>query len=452
MATPLHVVVLPWSAFGHMIPYLNLALALAKAGVRVTYVSTPRNIQRLPQIPRSLTALVEYKELPMPKVKELAEGAESTLDLTFDQIEYLKVAYDLLEEPFTQIIVDQSPDWIITDFASYWAPKIADKYGASHIYFSAFSAATRCFFALNNAKSNPENLATKPSSITFPSSVAYRKYEVTGLHVGFYGNNASRISDAERVRKIHEGCRAVAIRSCREFEGEYIDLYKSLSQKPFIPVGLLPPEQLNESENELGVFKWLDEQACRSVVFVGFGSESKLTKEEVYEIAYGLEMSKLPFLWALQRPVWADEETEALPMGFRDRVVGKGFVCLGWAPQQKILAHPSVGGCLLHSGWGSVIESLQYGHCLVVLPFITDQGLNARLLGDKGLAIEVDRREDGSFNRDDIARALMKAMVEEEGKKIRASAMNVAQVFGDRKLHESYIDELVEYMKVAGRK
>ena len=61
---------------------------------------------------------------------------------------------------------------------------------------------------------------------------------------------------------------------------------------------------------------------------------------------------------------------------------------MGWAPQMEILARPSIGGSLLHSGWGSVIETLQFGHCPIVLPFVIDQRLNARLLVEKGKGLQ----------------------------------------------------------------
>ncbi|KAK3227849.1 hypothetical protein Dsin_007711 [Dipteronia sinensis] len=117
-------------------------------------------------------------------------------------------------------------------------------------------------------------------------------------------------------------------------------------------------------------------------------------------------------------------------------------------PQLEILGHQSIGGSLFHSGWGSVIETLQFGHCLVVLPLIIDQPLNARLLVDKGLAVEVERREDGSFTRDDIANALRLAMVSEEGEKLRVRAREAAVVFKDRKLHENYFQRFVDYLKL----
>ncbi|KAI4355116.1 hypothetical protein L6164_003920 [Bauhinia variegata] len=121
---------------------------------------------------------------------------------------------------------------------------------------------------------------------------------------------------------------------------------------------------------------------------------------------------------------------------------------MGWAPQREILAHPSIGGSLFHSGWGSVIETLQSGHNLLVLPFIIDQPLNARLLVDKNLAIEVERREDGSFTRDDIAKALNQAIVLGEGEKLRTKTSEATPIVGDLKLHQDhYITEFVKFLK-----
>ena len=121
---------------------------------------------------------------------------------------------------------------------------------------------------------------------------------------------------------------------------------------------------------------------------------------------------------------------------------------MGWVPQVQILAHPSIGGSLFHSGWGSVIETLRFGHKLVVLPFTMDQPLNARLLVDKGLAIEVKRNnEDGSFSKDDIAKSLREAMVLEEGEKLRVKTREAAKVVGDLKLHQDYMASFIQFLK-----
>ena len=109
----------------------------------------------------------------------------------------------------------------------------------------------------------------------------------------------------------------------------------------------------------------------------------------------------------------------------------------------EILGHSSIGGSLFHCGWSSVVETLQFGHTLVALPFVFDQPLNARLLVEKGLAVEIDRGEDGSYDKNDIAKSLRLAMVSEEGG-LRARAREAAKFIDDQ---EKYIPQFVEYLK-----
>lgn len=446
-----------------MIPFYQLSIALAKRGAHISYISTPRNIDRLPEIPSELVPRMQYVGLPLAEVPGLPKGAEATVDLEFDEIPYLKVAYDLLHKPFKDFVSSHSPDWVISDFTAHWLPEITEEHQVQLMFFSVYTASTLVFFGppqyltgegREKARPTPESLTSPPDwAAIFPPSVAFRGYEAAKAYPGFYDNNASGITDSERMARLIRGCQAVGIRSCSEFEGEYIELYQKLTQIPVLPVGLLPPAQV-EKENRDGpwseALKWLDQQQPRSVIYVGFGSEYKLTKDEVYEIAYGLELAHLPFVWALRRPNWAADDSEALPSGFLSRTSGKGVVYLGWAPQLKILAHPSVGASLFHSGWGSVIETLQHGHNLILLPFIIDQGLNARVMVDKGLGIEVERREDGSFTRDDIAGALRRAMLGDEAQKIRTRARKAARIFGDQRLQEEhYVSEFVKYLTKA---
>ncbi|KAK9910346.1 hypothetical protein M0R45_034312 [Rubus argutus] len=459
MAKELHVVILPWSAFGHMIPLIQLSIAFAKAKIHVSYISTPKNIPRLPKIPPELQSFITLVPFPLPTLdaadRILPEGAEATVDIPFEKMDHLKAAFDLLQHPVKQFIADRLPDWIIIDFAAHWVVDIAKEYGVPLAYFSPFSAAKNVFCGspenLYHAPPSPEIFTSPPEWVPFRSSVALKEYEAVRWHVGVYDVNGSGISDGARLAKIVSASQVLAVRSCNEIEGEYLDVYAKITGKPVIPTGLLPPEKSRTKKTTDGsgneIFEWLDKQKRKSVVFVGFGSECKLSREQVYEIAHGLELSELPFLWALRKPSWANTDVDALPLGFVDRTAKKSLVCLGWVPQMEILGHPSVGGSLFHSGWGSVIETLQFGHCLVVLPFIIDQPLNARLLVEKGLAAEVKRDEDGSFSKDDIAKTLRLAMVEEEGEQLRVNARKAAVVFGDQKLQDQYLGAFVDFLK-----
>ena len=149
MAKDLHVVMIPWSAFGHMIPFFQLSIALAKAKVHVSYISTPKNIQRLPKVSPDLQPFMHLVPIPFPPLEPdfLPQGAEASVDVPLEKIDNLHIAYDLLQIPIKQFIADQMPDWIVTDFVAHWAVDIAKEYGVPLVYFSACSAAIGAFFA-----------------------------------------------------------------------------------------------------------------------------------------------------------------------------------------------------------------------------------------------------------------------------------------------------------------
>ena len=453
-----HVGLLPWSAFGHLMPHFQLALALAKAGVHVSFISTPKNLNRLPGVPPSLSPYITLVPIPIPKLPgdPLPEGAEATVDIPFDKIPFLKLSLDLAEPSVRKFVADHPnpPDWIIVDFNATWICDISRDFEIPIVFFSVFTPVFLAFYApfLSSSRPRPEIGSLMSPPKIDGSTVAYRQYDAAKVHDEAFEKNDSGLSDVERTVKIISASQAIVVRSCYEFDVDYLKYYSDYSENRVIPLGLLPPEKPQKSEFEANspwksTFEWLDQQNPKSVVFVGFGSECKLTKDEIHKIARGLELSELPFLWSLRKPDWAGD-SDALPAGFLDRTAERGIVSMGWAPQMEILGHPAIGGCFFHGGWGSAIEALQFGHCLVLLPFIVDQPLNARLLVEKGVAVEVERKEeDGSFSGEDIAKALKEAMASEEGEKIRKRATEIAAIFGDTKLNQQYIEKFVEFLK-----
>ncbi|KAL0397931.1 UNVERIFIED_CONTAM: putative UDP-rhamnose:rhamnosyltransferase 1 [Sesamum calycinum] len=461
------VVMLPWLAFGHMIPFLDLSTALAKSGIHVYFLSTPRNILRLHQrVPPNLSHLVEFVSFQLPKLHSsnlLPEDAEATVDIPADKMDCLKIACDLLQEPVKNFIAGKLPNWIIVDFFHHWAVDIAQDLNIPIIKYYICTASTAVFAWMpefivgegkREARTSPQDLTAPPDWVDFPSQVAFRDHEATVMYNVLYGKNASEVPDGARLMRLVQACQAIAIRTTLEFEADYVKQLSKLSGKPVFPVGFLPPEKLERrsiisEESWSKIFDWLDQQKPRSVVFVGFGSEYKLKKEEIHEIAHGVELSGLPFLWSLRKPDWATHDgIDALPPEFISRTAGRGVVQIGWAPQREILAHPSVGGSLFHAGLASIVETIVYGHCLVLLPFTIFQPLDTRLLVEKGLAVEVERADDGSFTRNDIANALQKAMVSKEGEALRARTKEAAdRIFGNKKLNDDYIKKLVTYLK-----
>jgi hypothetical protein len=150
-STPLHVVVFPWLAFGHMIPLLELSKRLARRGHGVTFVSTPWNAARLlcaaVPPPELSAARLRVVALDLPEVEGLPDGAESTADVPPEKVALLKKAFDGLAAPFAELVAEaccaaehrhgegaafsRKPDWIILDFAQNWVWPIAEEYNVS---------------------------------------------------------------------------------------------------------------------------------------------------------------------------------------------------------------------------------------------------------------------------------------------------------------------------------
>ena len=127
-SSPLHIMVVPWLAFGHLLPYLELSERLAERGHRVSYVSTPRNLARLPPVRPAAAPRVDLVALPLPRVDGLPDGAESTND---DRELHWK-AFDGLAAPFSEFLsaacaegAGKRPDWLIVDSFHHWAAAAA---------------------------------------------------------------------------------------------------------------------------------------------------------------------------------------------------------------------------------------------------------------------------------------------------------------------------------------
>ncbi|CAM0875277.1 unnamed protein product [Alopecurus aequalis] len=448
-SSPLHVVICPWLAFGHLLPCLDLAERLASRGHRVSFVSTPRNIARLPPVQAAVAPLVDFVALPLPHVEGLPEGAESTNDVPYEKFELHRKAFDGLAEPFSQFLGaacaegGKKPDWIIVDTFHHWAAAAAIEHKVPCVMLVLAAASITAIWAANVSKQAP-SWEGRPAAGTPRFEMERRKLATTQRESG--------MSISERVTFTLQRCNLVAIRSCLEWEPESVALLATLGGKPVVPFGLLPPSP----EGGRGVSKdgkdatliWLDAQPAKSVVYVALGSEVPLRPDQVHELALGLELAGTRFLWALRKPSGV-QDADVLPPGFEERTRGRGLVVTGWVPQISVLAHGAVGTFLTHCGWNSTIEGLMFGHPLIMLPIFGDQGPKARLMEGRKVGVQVPRNEnDGSFDREGVATAVRAVTVEEESRKIfTANAKMMQEIAADSEVHERCIDGFIQELR-----
>ncbi|KAI8020787.1 Soyasaponin III rhamnosyltransferase [Camellia lanceoleosa] len=89
----------------------------------------------------------------------------------------------------------------------------------------------------------------------------------------------------------------------------------------------------------------------------------------------------------------------------------------------------------------------KWGGSLGSLRMLLGVEMKDTLLVEKGLAIEVERVENGLFSGNDIALCLRKAIVSKEGDEMRAQVKKASTIFADQKLQDLNVAGFVEYLQ-----
>ncbi|KAG8090779.1 hypothetical protein GUJ93_ZPchr0011g28189 [Zizania palustris] len=418
----LHVVMFPFLAFGHISPFAQLARKMVDAGgVRVTFLSAEANVPRVEVMLGGgvLGGAAAVAVLHLPRVPGLPEGAESTAEVSADGAELLKVAVDGTRPQVARLLAELRPDVVLFDFAMPWVPDLAAPLGVKTVMFSVFAAVSGAYLMvparrLHGARPTIADLASAPAGFP-PSSPlatvpAYQAADFSYVFTSFHGMPCVH----DRATACHEASDAIALKTCVEMEGPYIDYMAAQCNKPMLVTGPIVPEPpVGELDERWAT--WLSSFPDNAVVVASFGSETFLSPDAATELLLGLEATNLPFLAVINFPKGADAEKELkkhTPPGFEERLKGRGLVHTGWVQQQHILRHRSVGCFVNHSGLSSVVEGLVAGCRLVLLPMKGDQYLNAALFArELRIGTEVARRaEDGWFGREDVRDAVTAAV------------------------------------------
>ncbi|KMT16145.1 hypothetical protein BVRB_3g053060 [Beta vulgaris subsp. vulgaris] len=193
----------------------------------------------------------------------------------------------------------------------------------------------------------------------------------------------------------------------------------------------------NKDEDKHECLKWLDSQPSKSVVYLAFGSRGVFSKEQLWEIAFGLEKSGVRFLWAIRAPP-SENKGDAfshqlepdldsiLPQGFLDRTKDRGHIVKLWAPQIAVLGHESVGGFVSHCGWNSTLEAIDAAVPLVAWPLYAEQRYNKISLVEViGIALPMNEYEDHFVSSSEIEKRVKQILDSKEGDVIRKRMLDL---------------------------
>ncbi|XP_022772509.1 UDP-glycosyltransferase 89C1-like [Durio zibethinus] len=404
-----HILTIPFPAAGHILPHMDLIHQFVLRGLTVTILVTPKNLHYLnPLLSFHSSSNVQTLVLPFPSHSSIPPGVENMQDVTLSFAPDFVTALSKLYDPLVQWFHAHRypPVAILSDMLlSSWVNSLASHLNIQNLSFSVLNANSMFHWMVKALKVRDDAFSTGVDLVS----------------VGSWG---------------------LIFNTFTELDGAKMNMIKEEFTKHdrLWAVGpLLPIKASSMGSNERGgpssiqqdqVVAWLDScQSDKTVVYVGFGTQITLTKQQMDAVASALEESGVRFIWAVKDPMKGKQngdDQNVVPRGFEERVGGRGLVIKGWTPQLAILEHQAVGSYLTHCGWNSVLEGLLGGVLLLAWPMQVDHFDNTKLLVDElGVAIRVCEGLDSVPDATKLARILSDSVSMDRFREERNRAMQL---------------------------
>jgi len=448
----LNVTFLPFPSPGHINPMIDTARLFAKHGVNVTIITTPANalpFQKLIDSDFSLGYHIRTQLVPFPAAQVgLPEGVESMKDATSLQLlGRITHGISMLKSPIEVLLQDLHPDCIVSDMFYPWTVESAAKLGIPRIFFYSSSYLSDCGIHSIRRHKPHERLVSDTDKFTIPGFP--HRIEMTPLQLAKWERVDGVPDSFVEMFESEKRSYGALYNSFHELESEYEQLHRSIVGVKSWSIGPVSAgvnkedgqkverEHKEELPEEPEWLTWLNTQQSESVIYVNFGSLTRLPHAQLVELADGLENSGHSFIWVTRKKDGTENEDSFL-QEFEKKMKEKkkGFIIWNWAPQQLILDHPAVGGIVTHCGWNSILESLSAGLPMITWPMFAEQFYNERLVVDVlkiGVAVGAKenkfwafRDENDVVGREEIAKAVVQLMEKEEGGKLRMRARKLS--------------------------
>ncbi|KAJ1387581.1 UDP-glucuronosyl/UDP-glucosyltransferase [Sesbania bispinosa] len=421
-----------------MIPMVDTARLFAKHGVNVTIITTKANaltFQKAIDSDFNSGYPIRTKVLQFPAAKVgLPDGVENIKDGTSLEM-LVKISHGILmlKDQIELLFQDLQPDCIVTDMTYPWTVDFAAKLAIPRLYFYSSSYFSNCCSHFIRKYRPHENLVSDTQKFTipgFPQSI-----EMTPLQLAEWIRTKNPATDIfQAMFESESKSYGTLYNSFHELESDYEELTKTTMRIKSWCIGPVSAWANKDDEKKANRghmedlakepewLIWLNSKQNESVLYVSFGSLTRLPHAQIIELAHGLENSGHNFIWVIRKKDDGDEDEENFLQDFEQRMKesNKGYIIWNWAPQLLILDHPAIGGIVTHCGWNSILESLNVGLPMITWPMFAEQFYNERLLVDVlkiGVPVGVKENkfwtsmgEEAMVKREEIVRAVVLLM------------------------------------------
>ncbi|KAK6147045.1 hypothetical protein DH2020_017957 [Rehmannia glutinosa] len=451
-----HAIMISVPYQGHINPFTNLALKLASKGFTITFAHLEFVHQKLSKAHHSSNGT---------EVDLFSEARESGLDIRYTTISDgfpLEYDRDLNFEEYWEIIlrdfaglvdefigktIQSEPfivPFLVTDTVYAWPGTIAEKYKFVNVSLWTEPAlvfalayhwdllSEKGHFPCKDNVDEEINYVPGVESINTRDLMSFLKEPAAGAVYKTLFLAFQRVKKADFI--LHN--------TVDELES---DILSALNKyQPNYAIGPINFSK-NITTNNVGkslwsesdCTKWLESKSPGSVLYVSFGSFVHTSKQIIEEIAYGLLLSEVNFIWVIREGILGSGDTNVLPVGFEDEIKDKGLI-VPWCDQIMVLSNPAVGGFLTHNGWNSTVESMWYGVPMICYPVAFDQITNAKLVVDDwkvGIRLcdhgmSVDRKEVAEKIKIFMSGGPISKSLRVEADKVKATMRNALETDG----------------------
>nr|AGU14086.1 UDP-glycosyltransferase [Cicer arietinum] len=377
-----------------MNPMIDTARLFAKHGVSVTIITTQANALIFQKaIDNDLhsgyfikTCVIQY---PTAQVG-LPDGVENIKDATsHEMLGKIILGISMLQDQIENLLQDLQPDCLVSDMLYPWTVESAAKLGIPRLYYYSSSYFSSCAAHFIKKHKPHENLISDTQIFSIPGLP--HNIQITSLQLQEGVRTRNEFSDYfDAVYESEGRSYGTLYNSFHELESDYEQLYKNTMGIKAWSVGPVSTwinkgdVQKRHNEDlvvESKLLNWLNSKPDDSVLYVSFGSLTRLPHAQLVELAHGLENSRHNFIWVVRRK---DEDEGSFLQDFEQRMKksNKGYIIWNWAPQLLILDHQATGGIVTHCGWNSILESMSAGLSMVTWPIFAEQFYNEKLLVD----------------------------------------------------------------------
>ncbi|KAJ0098838.1 hypothetical protein Patl1_21711 [Pistacia atlantica] len=403
-----HVLVIPFPAQGHVIPLMELSQCLVKHGIRITFVNTD---DKHKQVTDALAMKDGVgNQIHLVSVPLGLESPEISGQLTEKLVEVVSWLMPRKVGELIEKINASDGDkitCILADPILKWAMEIAVEKRIKPAAFYCASATQMVLRSgieklIDDGIIDEDGTPKKEMFQLSPTMPVTITAHIAFIRLGKKKMQKLLFQNLVRNNRSSELAEWVLCNSTYDLEPATFKFDPKV-----LPIGpLLASNRLGDTagsfwQEDLTCLKWLDQQQPQSVIYVAFGSTTLLDRTQFQELAMALELSNRPFLLVV-RPDITDKINDAYQKGFQDRIATRGHI-VSWAPQQKVLAHPSIACFISHCGWNSTMEGISNGVPFLCWPYFGDQMHNENYICNIwriGLGLSKD--ESGIITREEI--------------------------------------------------